>query len=146
MDQPVDLRAYFERIGFRGVAAPNLETLQALHLLHTQAIPFEGFSPFIGEEVRLDTASLQEKLVARGRGGYCFEQNVLFWRVLQTIGFQVTGLSGRVRLNWPDDFITPRGHLLLAITLPEGHHVADVRFRRLTLPGALPLEDGHAAA
>jgi len=70
MDQPVDLRAYFERIGFRGVAAPNLETLQALHLLHTQAIPFEGFSPFIGEEVRLDTASLQEKLVARGRGGY----------------------------------------------------------------------------
>ena len=142
MDQPVDLRAYFERIGFRGVAAPNLETLQALHLLHTQAIPFEGFSPFLGEEVRLDAGSLQEKLVARGRGGYCFEQNVLFWRVLQAIGFQVIGLGGRVRLNWPEDFITPRGHMLLAITLPEGRYVADVGFGGLTLTGALRLEIG----
>ena len=144
MDQPIDLRAYFRRIGFRGTPAPDLATLQALHLLQPQAISFEGFSPFIGEEVKLDTESLQEKLVARGRGGYCFEQNVLFWRVLQAIGFQVTGLGGRVRLNWPEDFITPLGHMLLLVTLPEGRYVADVGFGGLTLTGALRLEIGSA--
>ena len=142
MDKPVDLDAYFQRIGFRGAAAANLDTLQELHRLHVEAIPFEGLSPFIGEEVRLDTGSLQEKLVARGRGGYCFEQNVLFWRVLQAIGFRVIGLGGRVRLNWPDDVIMPRGHMLLLVTLPEGRYVADVGFGGLTLTGALRLELG----
>jgi N-hydroxyarylamine O-acetyltransferase len=142
MEQPVDLQPYFERIGFRGAASPTLETLQQLHLLHAQAIPFEGLSPFVGEEVRLDAASLQEKLIRRGRGGYCFEQNVLFWRALQAIGFSVIGLGGRVRLNWPDDFITPRGHMLLLIALPEGRYIADVGFGGLTLTAAVRLETG----
>jgi arylamine N-acetyltransferase len=96
MDEPVDLDAYFERIAFHGTATPTLQTLRELHALHTQAIPFDGFSPFLGEKVKLDVDSLQEKLVRGGRGGYCFEQNVLLWRVLETIGFRVTGLSGRV--------------------------------------------------
>ncbi|HKQ28843.1 MAG TPA: arylamine N-acetyltransferase [Burkholderiales bacterium] len=142
MEQPVDLKGYFERIGFRGAPSPTLETLQQLHLLHAQAIPFEGISPFIGEEVRLDIASVQEKLIRRGRGGYCFEQNVLFWRVLRTIGFSVIGLGGRVRLNWADDFITPRGHMLLLVTLPEGRYIADVGFGGLTLTAAVRLEPG----
>src|SRR5215210_6406579 len=142
MEQPVDLTSYFERIGFRGAPSPTLETLQQLHLLHAQAIPFEGLSPFIGEEVRLDAASLEDKLIGRGRGGYCFEQNVLFWRVLRTIGFSVIGLGGRVRLNWPDDFITPRGHMLLLINLPEGRYIADVGFGGLTMTAAIRLETG----
>jgi N-hydroxyarylamine O-acetyltransferase len=142
MDEPVDLDAYFERIAFRGTAAPGLETLQQLHMLHTQAIPFEGLSPFIGEEVRLDTGSLQEKLIRSGRGGYCFEHNVLFWRVLQAIGFRVTGLSGRVRLNFPDDVMTPLGHMLLLVTLPDGRYVADVGFGGLTMTAPLRLEPG----
>jgi hypothetical protein len=54
MSRPLDLDAYFERIAFRGTAAPTLQTLRELHALHTQAIPFDGFSPFLGEEVKLD--------------------------------------------------------------------------------------------
>jgi N-hydroxyarylamine O-acetyltransferase len=142
MDPKVDLQAYFARIGFRGPASANLETLQELHACHAQSISFEGLAPFLGEPVRLDTRSLEEKLVRGGRGGYCFEHNVLFWRVLQEIGFRVTGLGGRVRLNWPEDFITPRGHMLLLVTLPEGRYVADVGFGGLTLTGALRLEVG----
>jgi N-hydroxyarylamine O-acetyltransferase len=142
MATTIDLDAYFERIGFRGAAAPTLETLRELHALHAQGIAFEGFSPFVGEPVRLDSGSLQEKLVRGGRGGYCFEHNVLFWRVLQAIGFNAVGLGGRVRLNWPDDFITPRGHMLLLVALPEGPHIADVGFGGLTMTGPVRLEIG----
>jgi N-hydroxyarylamine O-acetyltransferase len=142
MHNAVDLQGYFERIGFRGTPAATLETLQQLHALHPQAIAFDGFSPFVGEEVRLDSDALQDKLVRRGHGGYCFEQNVLFWRVLQAIGFRVIGLGARVRLNWPDDFITPRGHMLLLITLPQGRYIADVGFGGLTLTAPVRLELG----
>src|SRR5262245_50104197 len=90
------LPTYFERISYTGDASVSLETLQTLHLHHTQAIAFENLNPFLGWSVPLDTASLQEKLVDNRRGGYCYEQNLFFKHVLETIGFRVTGLAARV--------------------------------------------------
>src|SRR5450755_3294038 len=104
----VDLDAYFERIGHLGDCGPTLETLRRLHALHAEAIAFENLSPFLGEEVKLDISSLQDKLVRGGRGGYCFEQNLLFWHVLTVLGFQVTGLAARVRLTVPEHIVMPR--------------------------------------
>jgi len=46
--------------------------------------------------VRLDAPSLQQKLVRAGRGGYCFEQNLLQSHVLNGLGFKVSGLAARV--------------------------------------------------
>src|SRR5215472_1033665 len=96
MTSTLDLDSYFRRIGFDGEAKPEFATLAAIHALHAAAIPFEGIDPLIGRPVRLDLASLQAKLVASRRGGYCFEHNVLFKAVLEAIGFDVTGLAGRV--------------------------------------------------
>jgi N-hydroxyarylamine O-acetyltransferase len=36
---------------------------------------------------RLDTASLQAKMVAQRRGGYCFEQNHLLRAALERLGY-----------------------------------------------------------
>src|SRR5689334_21061726 len=98
---PIDLDAYLARIGYEGPAAPNLATLRRLHELHPRAIPFENLSPFIGETPSLDPASLQAKLVRGGRGGWCFEQNLLFGLALEAIGFEVTRLAARVRMGVP---------------------------------------------
>ena len=136
----LDLDAYFERIGYSGPVSPGLDTLKALHRLHPQAISFDGLSPFLGDPVNLEIDALQEKLVQRRRGGYCFEQNVLFWEVLKRIGFHVTGLTARVRLNWPADVITPRGHMALLVALPEGHYIADVGYGKLTLTAPCRLQ------
>ena len=38
MTSRLDLDAYFERIGYSGSGAVNLETLAAIHLRHAQAI------------------------------------------------------------------------------------------------------------
>jgi len=70
----MDLARYFERIGFRGTPAASLEVLQELHALHPEAIPFENLSPFLGEAVKLDVASLEEKLVRGARGGWMQNQ------------------------------------------------------------------------
>jgi N-hydroxyarylamine O-acetyltransferase len=140
--RPLDLEAYFARIGFGNRADATLETLAALHARHAEAIPFENLSPFLGEPVRLDRASLQEKLVAQRRGGWCFEHNLLFAHVLETIGFPVRRLAARVRWNVPSGVVTARSHMLMLATIAGEPWIADVGFGGQTLTAPLRLVPG----
>src|SRR5258708_22837614 len=63
----IDLDRYFARIGYDGPRAPTRQVLERLHAQHVERIPFENLSPFLGEPVRLDPASLEAKLVATRR-------------------------------------------------------------------------------
>src|ERR1700730_13859232 len=99
MSNEFRLPDYLTRIGFRGKVQPDLATLAAIHAAHVDALPFEGIDPLLSRPVKLDLASLQEKLLDRRRGGYCFEQNSLFKAALEAIGFNVTGLCGLRRLR-----------------------------------------------
>src|SRR5258706_9939498 len=139
----MDLARYFERIGFRGTPAASLEVLWQLHALHPEAIPFENLSPFLGEPVKLDVASLEEKLVRGARGGWCFEHNLLFSHVLLGIGFHVTRLAARVRWNVAADVTTARSHMLMLVRIAETDYVADVGFGGLTLTAPLRLAPGE---
>jgi N-hydroxyarylamine O-acetyltransferase len=124
-----DLDAYFRRIGYGGPARPDLETLSAIHARHVAAIPFENLDPLTGRPVVLDIAAVQAKLIQRRRGGYCFEQNTLLKAALETIGFRVTGLGGRVVwMSAPGAPLGPRGHMLLMVDFPDGQFLADVGF------------------
>src|ERR1700735_219795 len=68
----VDLDAYLTRIGHRSPVAATEACLAALHEAHLAAIPFENLDVVLGREIRLDLPGLEAKLVAGGRGGYCF--------------------------------------------------------------------------
>jgi len=140
--RPLDLGAYFARVGFDAPASPTLETLAALHERHAEAIPFENLSPFLGEPVRLDCAALQEKLVARERGGWCFEHNLLFAQVLEAIGFPVRRLAARVRWNVPPGVVTSRSHMLMQVMVAGEPWIADVGFGGQTLTAPLRLVAG----
>ena len=89
---PLDLPAYLRRVDYAGDLSPSRATLDALHLAHATAIPFENLDILLGVPIRLDLASLQAKLVAGRRGGYCFEQNALFACVLR--GTRIRGHTG----------------------------------------------------
>jgi N-hydroxyarylamine O-acetyltransferase len=136
----IDLDAYFRRIGFAGAAGPNRATLDALHRLHPQAIAFENLDPLLGQPVRLDAAALEDKLVRSGRGGYCYEQNLLFMHVLKALGFDVHGLAARVVRGVAEGVITARAHMLLGVDLDGGRYIADVGFGGLTLTAPLSLD------
>ncbi|MFD1653812.1 arylamine N-acetyltransferase [Pseudonocardia alaniniphila] len=140
----VDIAAYFHRIGLSGFeesAAPDLATLGQIVAAHAQSIAYENLDKFTGRDVHLDVAALGAKLVHGGRGGGCFENNMLLRYVLDALGYRTTGLSGRVLWNLPDDAVMPRlGHMLVRVDLPEGPHIVDVGFGSLTITGALALE------
>ena len=141
-DASFDIDGYFARIGYRGRTDASLEALTALHRQHPQAIAFENLDPFLGTPVRLDLASLQDKIFARGRGGYCYEHNLIFMHALKALGFGVSGLAARVLWGQPDDAITARSHMLLRIELDGRTYIADVGFGGLTLTAPLLLESG----
>ena len=128
MTESVDLAAYFERIGFRGDARPDLATLQALHRLHPEAIAFENLSPLLRLGVPLEIEALERKMVRAKRGGWCFEHNTLFQHVLTAIGFESEGWIARVIWGQPEDKIAPCCHMVLRVPIDGVDYIADVGF------------------
>lgn len=136
----IDLDAYFSRIGYIGERAPTLETLQAIHRLHPKAIPYENLNNLMNWPVPLDTPSLERKLVRDGRGGYCYEQNLLLADILKALGFQVRMVSGRAVWNQPENAPTARTHAVLHILLDGLDYIVDVGFGAALLTAPLRLE------
>jgi N-hydroxyarylamine O-acetyltransferase len=135
----VDIEAYFARIHYSGDRTPNLTTLQRIHSLHPKFIPFENLNPLLRLPVKLDPASLSNKMLFQRRGGYCFEHNLLLKAVLESIGFSVRGLAARVLWKHPLDSITPRSHMLLLVDIGSDRYIADVGFGGMTLTRPLVL-------
>ncbi|PLP99765.1 arylamine N-acetyltransferase family protein [Cupriavidus pauculus] len=133
--------AWLERIGIgsSAVPPPTLDTLNVLIAAHLRHIPFENLTPLVGWRVPIDLPAVCDKLVAQGRGGYCFELNTLFCAGLKALGFAVTPLAARVRWNVPDERPTRLSHMLLRVEVAHESHVADVGFGGPTPDCALPL-------
>lgn len=134
------LKSYFNRIGYKSIPKADLNTLIELNTLHTRTIPFENLTPFSNQLVSLEEADIEKKLINECRGGYCFEQNSLFARVLRTIGFSVKELGGRVVYGRPEEIITRRSHMLLQIDLEGDLYLVDVGFGSLTMPVPIRFE------
>ncbi|MDR3475398.1 MAG: arylamine N-acetyltransferase [Devosia sp.] len=142
MSEDVRLNAYFERIGFAGSIAPTLQTLEALHALHPAAIPFENLNSLLGLPVLLDQASLNRKLLGDRRGGYCFEHNLMFLRVLRELGFSAQGhLAGVLWGGRPVDELEP-DHMTVTVELGGLTYLVDVGFGGLLQTVPLKLRTG----
>ncbi|RXF66979.1 arylamine N-acetyltransferase [Hansschlegelia zhihuaiae] len=138
----VDLDAYFARIGYRGPRDATTGTLRALVLAHLDAIPFESIDAAIGRGVDISPEGVDAKLIGAHRGGYCYEQNGLFKRVLRALGFEVDGLLARVRLNArPGDQPMARSHMTLKVTIEGEEWLADVGFGGATPTAPLRFDD-----
>jgi len=128
----LDLDSYMKRIGYSGPRTATLETLRALQALHPRAIPFENLDTLSGRPVALDVRSLERKLVQARRGGYCFEQNLLFKHVLAALGFDAVALAGRVVWERPAGEVRARTHMVVLVALGQRRYVCDVGFGGLT--------------
>jgi N-hydroxyarylamine O-acetyltransferase len=135
----MDLKAYFERIGFTGEARPDAETLVALHRAHLLAIPYENLDVQLGRPLTIEPAAAFAKLVGGRRGGWCYEMNGLFGAMLEAVGFRVTRLAGAVRRDLMGEMMVGN-HLVLKIDLDQPW-IADVGFGDGTLD-PFPLREG----
>jgi len=122
------LALYLQRLGFDAPPAPTLETLRQLQLRHTSAFPFENLTTLSGEPVLVDLPSIEQKVLYDGRGGYCYELNNLFLALLQALGFDARGITGRVVMGQPEGAWTARTHRLSLVKLNGVRYITDVGF------------------
>lgn len=139
------MRKYLTRINLAAPPPATVKGLAVLQAAHRSAIAFENLDIPLGRGIAIDAQCVFDKLVNRGRGGYCFEQNRLFSDMLSQIGIANRPLLARVRLAVPAGVVPPRTHACLLATIEGEHWLADAGFGGSDVP-PLPLVDGAEAA
>ena len=136
-----DLDGYLARVGGQGPLEPTLQTLAGLTRAHITRIPFENVDVLLGRGIRIDLDSIMQKVVVRGRGGYCFEHGTLFQAVLEQVGFSPTAHAARVVVIVPRDQ-SPRTHMFMTVEVEGERFVLDPGFGGHTALVPVPLREG----
>jgi N-hydroxyarylamine O-acetyltransferase len=118
--------AYLKRINYSGSLEPTAETLRDLQVAHLLTVPFENLSIHAGEPIVLEENALYTKIVARRRGGFCYEANGLFAALLSELGFEVAMLAAGVARS-QGGFGPQFDHMTLLVTLSD-RWLVDVGF------------------
>lgn len=134
---------YLQRLGYDAPPPPTLQTLQDLQLRHVCTFAFESLSTLLHLPVPIDLPSVEQKVLLDGRGGYCYELNQMFLTLLQELGFDARGITGRVVIGGPADAHTARTHRLSLVTLDGARYITDVGFGGM-VPSSPLLLDSEA--
>lgn len=90
-----------------------------------------------GEELSLDDGYIEDKIIVKSRGGYCFENNQYFYNFLKDKSFDVKRILARVVYGNESSNI-PRTHQFTLVNLDGEKFVADVGFGPYTPGAAIP--------
>ncbi|GIO29245.1 MULTISPECIES: arylamine N-acetyltransferase family protein [Paenibacillus] len=133
--------AYLERIGYDGAVEPTAAVLARLQECHIYHVPYENLDIINGIPLSLSLENLFDKIVARRRGGYCFELNALFSWLLEELGFRVTHYFARF---WRDEPEPPpmRRHHILKVEAEGRSYLCDVGVGGIVPVRSLVLEEG----
>lgn len=120
-----ELADYLARIGFRGEAGKNLHTLRELMRCHLFSIPFENLDVQAGKVVSLVPEDIVDKIIYRGRGGYCYEINGLFAMALTALGIEYQFLGARP-MFYP--MRRPKTHMVIVAKVDDKDWLCDLGF------------------
>ena len=117
---------FFQRIGLKPEtqiekSADFLGRVQTGCVLH---IAYENLDILENKPLKLDPEALYEKIVLRGRGGYCFELNGLLAHMLRKMGFAVSERFSRFLRGESD--IPMRRHRVVIVHLEDGDYLCDI--------------------
>ena len=144
---PEQTHAYLHHIGIDDPGPPSLASLDRLIDAHLRRVAFENLDVLLDRPIEIDADKVFAKVVEGSRGGYCFELNSLFARLLLALGYELELLVARVRWGLPEDApLTQQSHLMLRLYLAEGEFLVDVGFGSANPPRALPLPGDEADA
>ena len=121
-ERGVAVADYLARLGLDATGPPSAEALAELQIRHLERVVFENLEIQRGRPTTVDDAESAERIVKRGRGGYCFHLNGAFGLLLEALGYDVTRRRGTVQ---PLDAAPGRvlNHLVLLVHgLPSTAH------------------------
>jgi len=123
-----------------GRKSPSLTYLNELITAHQRVISFNNIAVYFRPDqlLNVELEPLFEKVILRGEGGYCFENNKVFYYLLKDLGFEARATAARVLLSMNPD--VPRSHRTTIVTVDGRECLADVGFGRYTPTCAVPVE------
>lgn len=122
-----DRQAYLARIGYKKQTVCNTDDLDTLVFSHLCAVPFENLDVLGSDrEPSILTHALFDKIVSRRRGGYCYELNTLFSKLLQELGLDVYVTMARICWNKPEK--SPYSHMAVVTCLEGKRWLCDVGY------------------
>lgn len=113
----MNIDRYLQRIGYAGDRSPNPTTLASVQMAHVCSVPFENLDVQLGHKLDTGVESAFEKIVERGRGGWCYEQNGVFGWALSELGFDVTRIAAAV-MRHVRGAVADNNHLCLLVSMP----------------------------
>lgn len=127
----MDTGSYLRRINYNRVIFRDIASLRALHQQHVFNVPFETLDIHNKVPIILSIESLFQKVILDKRGGYCYELNTLFHRLLSICGFKVSMISGRIlhRSGYGREF----EHMALMVELDGQRWLVDVGYGDFSL-------------
>ena len=139
-DEQID--KYLERIEMPRPEKLDKEYLDKLVLNHQTHVVFENIDVCdYDRPISLNTADLYNKIVERKRGGYCFELNGLFIKLLQGLGYEAwsspcRGIMGSIEMPGA---VMHRGN---TVRIDGKLYFCDVGYGGPMPPGAIEFVDG----
>jgi N-hydroxyarylamine O-acetyltransferase len=118
------MEATLHRIGYTGPLDQDAAALRGLHRAWRRRVPYENLDTQLGRPISLEPEALIDKIVRRGRGGTCFEQNGALAMLLRAAGFDVTMVEGAVQREARGES-TWGNHSVLLVDLGAERWIAD---------------------
>jgi N-hydroxyarylamine O-acetyltransferase len=123
-EKTMNIDSYLDRI--QAVKEkPGIEALALLQKKHMQAIPFENLDVIRKVPIILDTDLFYKKAVENVRGGFCYELNGLFQKLLTELGYSSTLISCTVKT--PGGWAREDRHAAILVFLDQPY-LTDVGF------------------
>ena len=118
------IKKYLDRIGFSDEPKLDYTTLCQIQEKHLKTVPYENLDIMRNIPLSLEPEDIYEKIVVRGRGGYCFELNGLYTWLLRGLGFEVTEFMARFLRDEKE--IPMRRHRVLKVICEGKAYLCDV--------------------
>lgn len=138
----VAVEQFLERIGMEPETkiAHSVTFLGQVQSHAVQHIPYENLDILAGKPLDLSKEALFDKIVIRGRGGYCFETNGLLCTMLCQMGFSVSERFARFLRG--ETGVPMRRHRLSVVALPDGDYMCDIGIGQTAPRLPLKIEEG----
>lgn len=120
------IEGFFKRIGM-DPATPVEHTCAFLGRVQSQCVislAYENLDILEGKPLSLEPDALYDKIVTRGRGGYCFELNGLLAHMLREMGFAVSERFARYLRGETE--IPMRRHRIAVVRLDGEDYMCDI--------------------
>ena len=117
---------FFQRIGM-DPHTPIEHTVDFLGRVQSGCvmhIAYENLDILAGKALSLDPKAIYDKVVLRGRGGYCFELNGLLTHMLRDMGFHASDRFARFLRG--ESALPMRRHRVTVVQLADARYLCDI--------------------